>query len=112
MASFIKKLLDEGKEYIFYKSNEWLELRQEVMHDHHYECQECMKQGRYTRADCVHHVNEVRHRPDLALSRFYIDENGNRKENLMPLCNTCHNRIHDKCGGHEKKDKFKNVERW
>ena len=112
LASYIRSLLDEGEIYKFYKSKEWLDLRQEVMHDYHYECQMCLEHGRYTRADCLHHGNEVKLRPDLALSRFYTDENGNRKENLMPLCNTCHNLIHEKYGGHEKKDKFKNVERW
>lgn len=112
LERYIRELIQAGEEYKFYKSKEWLELRQEILHEYHYECQECLKRGRYTRADCVHHINEVKNRPDLALSRFYTDTDGNTKENLMPLCNRCHNDIHDKLGNWQRKDKFTNKEQW
>lgn len=112
LAVYIKQLIKENKLERFYQSDEWKELRQSVLEDMHNECQECLKKGNYTRAVCVHHVNEVRHRPDLALSRYYTDSNGQRQQNLVPLCNTCHNVVHDKLGEWQKKDKFSNEERW
>jgi len=96
----------------FYLSDDWKELRQEVLDDFFHECQECLKVGKYTRADCVHHINEVRKRPDLALSKYYMDKDGNRQIQLMPLCNTCHNIAHDKLGKWQRQDKFINEERW
>ena len=112
LAAWIRQLITDNRLIVFYKSKEWIELRDEVMHDNHYECQECLKRGRYTRADCVHHVNEVRQRPDLALSKYYTDHEGNKQKNLIPLCNRCHNEVHDKLGNWQRKDKFTNEERW
>jgi 5-methylcytosine-specific restriction endonuclease McrA len=112
LATWIRQLIADNRLIVFYKSKEWIELRDEVMHDNHYECQECLKRGRYTRADCVHHVNEVRHRPDLALNKYYTDKEGNKQKNLLPLCNRCHNQIHDKLGYWQRKDKFTNEEKW
>lgn len=112
LARYIRSLIASDRLIVFYKSKEWEELRKEVLEELHNECQECMKRGRYTRADCVHHVNEVRQRPDLALSKFYTDHEGKKHRNLLPLCNTCHNIIHDKLGNWQKKDKFTNKERW
>ncbi len=96
----------------FYFTEDWKELRLDVLDELHWECQECLKRGEYTRADCVHHVNEVRVRPDLALSKYYIDKHGKKHRQLIPLCNTCHNIVHDKLGNWQRKDKFFNEERW
>jgi 5-methylcytosine-specific restriction endonuclease McrA len=112
LRKWIRELIRDGRVGQFYLTEDWKELRQEVLWDYQYECQECLKKGRYTRADCVHHVNEVRHRPDLAMSRTYFDKEGNVQPNLVPLCNTCHNVVHDKLGGWQKKDKFTNEEKW
>lgn len=112
LSDWIYKLIKENKIYKFYKTQDWIDLQREVMQDNHYECRECLKQGKYTRADCIHHVNEVRNVPKLALSRYYIDKDGNKQENLVPLCNMHHNIIHDKLGQWQNKDKFKNQERW
>jgi len=112
LAVWIRQLYKENKIILFYKSKEWMELRQEVLNDYHYECQVCLSKGRYKRADCVHHINEVNDRPDLALSRYYIDKDGNEQDNLMPLCNQCHNAIHDKLYVWQRKDKFTNKEQW
>lgn len=112
LYKWIRELIRDGKVGQFYLTEDWKELRQEVLWDYQYECQECLKKGNYTRADCVHHVNEVRHRPDLAMSRTYFDKEGNVQPNLVPLCNTCHNIVHDKLGGWQKKDKFTNEEKW
>lgn len=112
LAAFIRELIKADKLVVFYKGKEWLELRQEVLIENHYECAECKKKGKYTKADCVHHINEVRHKPELALSKYYYDKQGNKKKNLIPLCNQCHNIIHDKLGNWQRKDKFINEERW
>ena len=84
------------------------------MRDQHYECQRCIEHGTYTRAEMVHHVNEVRKVPRLALSRTYTDEKGNEQRNLIALCNNCHEIIHDRLKEwqEEKFPKFKNEERW
>lgn len=112
LATYIKQLEAAGELEQFYQTKEWKELRAEVLIDNHYECAECIKRGRYTRAVCVHHVNEVRNRPDLALSKYYTDQEGKQHKQLIPLCNTCHNEIHDKLGKWQRKGKFINVERW
>lgn len=112
IGAYIRGLIKAGKIEQFYFTEDWKELREEVQEFFHFECQECLKQGRYTRADCVHHVNEVRQRPDLALSRYFTDQEGQQQYNLITLCNTCHNLIHDKLGEWQKKDKYINEERW
>lgn len=112
LASYIRQLLKDNKVWVFYKSDDWLELKEHAMEHYHFECQSCLKKGIYTRANCVHHVNEVRHRPDLALSMYYKDKEGKDQPNLLPLCNACHNLIHDKLGQWQSKGKFANEERW
>ena len=114
LASYIRQLIREDKLYKFYKSDEWRKLRERVLEDNHYECQQCIRKGRYTKAATVHHINEVRKRPDLALSRTYRDQDGVH-DNLMPLCNACHNKEHKKLEKYieeQHKDNFTNEERW
>ena len=112
LESYIRELIKEDKVEQFYQTDDWKELREQVLEDNHYECAKCIEKGKYTRAECVHHINEVRVRPALALSKYYIDEEGNKLLNLIPLCNTCHNIIHDKLGNWQRKDKFFNEEKW
>ena len=112
LVTWIRQLIKANNVELFYFTDEWKELREDVLKDHHRECQECLNRGVYTRAICVHHVNEVRKRPDLALSRYYVDAEGNKQKQLVPLCNKCHNIVHDKLGNYQKKNKFYNEERW
>lgn len=112
LASYIRKLIRQDKVYLFYQTDEWKELRVDVLEELHYECQDCLVHGRYTRADCVHHHNEVRERPDLALSKYYTDAEGQRQRQLIPLCNACHNIRHEKLQRWQSRDKFINEERW
>ena len=108
LTNWIYELIRVDKLYKFYKTNEWLNLRDEVMRDHHYECVRCEQLGAWSkeggrlhrsnhaylaRAATVHHEYEVRRYPSLALTR-YIDTPEGRREVLHPLCNTCHNEIH------------------
>lgn len=113
LAVYIKRLIAEDKIEQFYFTEDWKELREVVLEELHNECQECLKKGDLTTDDlCVHHVNEVRDRPDLALSKWYTDSKGNRQRNLVPLCKQCHNIVHDKLGNWQRKDKFTNEEKW
>ncbi len=112
LAVWIRRLIAEDRVELFYFTEEWKALRLDVLEELHYECQECLKHGEYTRADCVHHVNEVRHRPDLALSKYYIDSKGNKQRQLVPLCNQCHNIVHPEKLKKNIKEKFTNEERW
>lgn len=112
LATWIRQLIRADKIELFYFTDDWKELREDVLEEHHFECQECLKRGIYTRAVCVHHVNEVKKRPDLALSKFYVDDEGDTQKQLVPLCNICHNIIHDKLGNYQKKNRFTNEERW
>jgi len=112
IAKWIRQLIREGKLVKFYQSKEWKELRTEVLEENFYECQRCLEEGKYTRATCVHHVNEVKERPDLALSKYYTDHKGEKHKQLLPLCNKCHNLIHDKLQSFIDGNKFTNIERW
>lgn len=112
LEAYIRELIRKDRVEEFYWTDEWKDLKQEVLEELHNECQECLKKGKYTKAQCVHHHNEVRKRPDLALSKYYTDAEGNKQRQLIPLCNICHNIIHDKLGNWQKKDKFTNEERW
>lgn len=122
---YIQRLIDADEVEKFYQTDDWKELKEEVLRDFHNECQECLKNGKLTTSENyvedgkvrtaklhVHHVNELRNRPELALSRWYTDNNGQRQPNLVPLCKTCHNVIHEKLINWAKRDKFVNEERW
>ena len=114
---WIRQLIREDKIYQFYKSDDWLELRDEVMRDHHNECLHCMRNGIYKRAEMVHHVNEVRKRPDLALTKEFRDAITNETViNLIPLCNSCHEMEHpDRFGNYRERrgiERFTNEEKW
>lgn len=114
LALWIRELISDGVLYKFYKTREWLELRAAVMDEAHNECEMCREAGIYSRADTVHHVNEVKDRPDIALSKTYIDGKGRRQRNLMALCFACHNKVHKRFQGGwwKKKDKPLTEERW
>ena len=93
-----------------YKSRKWKRLRAEVLASDKYECQDCKARGRYTRADTVHHIKRVKQYPKLAMSKIYIDEQGNVKRNLISLCRDCHEKAH----GFRCKDnvEFLTEEKW
>lgn len=123
---YIQRLIDADEVEKFYQTDDWRELKESVLEAFHNECQECLKHGVVKTFDIcidkdgkerraklqVHHVNELRDRPDLALSRWYTDARGQRLPNLIPLCKTCHNIVHEKFIKWAKKDKFVNEERW
>ena len=64
----------------FYTSKAWRATRKAFL-DQHPVCEECCKDGRTTQAKVVDHLQEVKQRPDLALSF----------DNLQALCLSHHN---------------------
>jgi 5-methylcytosine-specific restriction enzyme A len=106
-TSDIIKLIQSDKLITFYMSKEWKALRAKALVRDNYECQLCKAKGKYRKADCVHHMKEVKPHPELALTL----------DNLQCLCNTCHNEVHDRLSIWElnkpkAQPKFVNEERW
>lgn len=72
------------KKYVsFYKTKEWKQIQMLTMIRDYGLCQECLRHGRTTFADMVHHKQPLKKRWDLRL-----DIN-----NLECLCEQCHNNI-------------------
>lgn len=69
----------------FYKSKSWLTTRQLVLMRDNYLCQFCLREKVIRYADCVHHIVEIK---DDRSKRLDLN-------NLISLCYTCHNRIHN-----------------
>ena len=95
----------------FYNSREWRRLSKDIIRKGNGECSECRKIGKVSEAILTHHFNELKLRPDLAYSRTYLDEKGNARPNLIPLCHDCHERIH-KRGIYAELDKKKENRFW
>ena len=126
IEQWIRELIEKDELWKFYKSRQWIRLKESVLKAAHYECQECRAQGKITRYDIdsegnkrllstVHHVMHVRDHPELALSRTYKDmETGEVKQNLIPVCKVCHNKLHPEKRRQRQRhtDSFTNVERW
>lgn len=87
----------EAKE--FYNSSAWKHKRMEILERDHYECQDCRqrlrnaaKEGRLLSgrdrkiwpAEEVHHIQELKEYPELALNN----------DNLISPCTQCHNLRH------------------
>ncbi|WP_251638918.1 HNH endonuclease [Sporosarcina sp. NCCP-2716] len=70
----------------FYKSSRWLKKRDRALRRDHYECQECKRYGKATPATTVHHILPVQDYPQYRLLLA----------NLLSLCSTCHNQMHDR----------------
>lgn len=77
----ILKLIQTGK---FYLSTAWRRIRLVALERDNFECQECKRQGKYSKATTVHHKEHLKDRPDLALDL----------DNLESLCGPCHNKAH------------------
>ncbi len=98
-----------------YKLKEWRELRDIVLKESHNECYDCKQLGIITLGTDeepleVHHINFVRVRPDLFLSKFFIDKDGKIKPNLVALCHKCHDKRHNRFSS--SSNDFINDERW
>ena len=117
LEKWIKELITNNELWRFYKSKYWAGnkdikgLKNEVLEEQHYECQECLKEGKIAKADTVHHVQFVRKHPRLALSKYYTYK-GKQYKNLIAVCAACHNRLHPEKHFYKKKSKPLTEERW
>ena len=71
-----------------YKSKRWKTLRARILRRDGYQCRECRRYGKAVQADTVHHVYPAALYPDLSWEPW----------NLVSLCSTCHNAMHDRSG--------------
>lgn len=111
------KALNDNKAYKIYKCAEFTRLKKRILEKNHFECALCKENNKITRANTVHHIQEVKKHPELAFEEFYIDRDGIKQKNLIPLCFDCHNAIHERYGYRpnqtkEKSETFVNEERW
>ena len=97
VRAWILQLLADGDSNLhgFYASGIWESLRREVLKEDKGECQSCKARGRYTPANHVHHVNFIKYRSELALSKVFTDAAGIIRRNLISVCKPCHEEIHD-----------------
>lgn len=109
VGKWVQQLIEENRLHDFYTSSQWVNLREEVLQEDKYECQDCKTRGFYKKANHVHHNQFVRKYPRLALSRFY-ELDGKEYRNLVSLCHDCHERRHE----YRQKEKKKPLteERW
>jgi hypothetical protein len=87
-ACWVLGLIARGQLHRFYTSGRWLRLRAEVGKEQKHRCWDCAHKSPAVnrRGVTVHHVQPVRERPDLALSK--TDERG--EVQLVCLCASCH----------------------
>ena len=81
----------------FYLSRAWRNLRAQALERDHYLCQDCLAEKarggmiRPRPATAVHHIKPRELYPELALDL----------DNLISLCDACHNRRHPEKGSGE-----------
>ncbi len=97
-------LIKTGDKKAFYASSCWRKRRKKALERDRYTCQRCKDKGRYTRANTVHHVKEIKNYPHLALTL----------SNLLSVCHTCHDEIHERDASNLRKTTPEPVtpERW
>lgn len=111
-TSQIRELIKGGRVDKFYNDRYWRKFSKSVIAEQHYECQICKCKGKVTRANILHHVKHLKQFPQLAYSRYYYDDNGERHRQLIALCHDCHEAQHPERRWQERADKFVNEERW
>lgn len=78
---------DDNKKYSnFYHSTQWRNARKAKLMEQPL-CEVCLAQGKYTKADMVHH-----HKYELRDPKGW--ENRLSLDNLQSICYNCHNGIH------------------
>lgn len=83
----------------FYKSTAWQRCRDLALKRDNYLCQDCFEQRIIKQAEMVHHLVEVKDDITKALEL----------DNLISLCNPCHNKRHSVNGELKEKIKRKNI---
>ena len=97
----IQKMISDNDLSPFYNDRYWRNLTMEIIKNNHNECTLCKQRGKYTQAQMVHHIEPLKQSPELAYNR----------DNLMPLCNDCHDRVH-KRGSYCERRGYRNTEKW
>lgn len=93
LLDWLRGLIAAGDVHPFYVSGPWRKLSAKVLRDDHWDCQLCKQRGKRVAADLVHHQKHVKLFPELALSRFYVDESGEKRRNLISVCRCCHENV-------------------
>ena len=73
---------------MLYNKRAWKRKRAIILRRDKYLCRNCKRYGRKTPATTVHHIIPLSMDPKLALCR----------NNLVSLCNKCHEQMHDRTG--------------
>ncbi|EOU1569855.1 HNH endonuclease [Clostridium perfringens] len=77
---------NDKDEKVFYNSKEWHIVRTNVIARDLVLCKVCLSNNRIRVANVVHHIIELKESRELGL----------KTSNLLSLCNSCHQEIHDK----------------
>jgi 5-methylcytosine-specific restriction endonuclease McrA len=107
----IRALIAGGDVSPFYNDRQWRRLSHDVRQEQHNECQYCKARGIYTPARHVHHVRHLRDAPELAYSRFFVDEAGRTQRQLVACCWECHEAQHPE-RFRRREGRQLNEERW
>lgn len=70
----------------FYKSKKWVTKREKIMKRDKYECQNCRRYYKTKQATTVHHIYFFDDFAELGLQNW----------NLVSLCSSCHNKMHNR----------------
>lgn len=70
----------------FYKTTRWKHKRLRILKRDEYCCRQCKRYGKNRTATTVHHINPLETHPELRLESW----------NLISLCSTCHDKMHDR----------------
>lgn len=111
--AFVRECIETNNLLRFYTWRAWRRLAAEVKREANYECQYCKAKGKLRRAEMVHHIYELKQYPQYAMSKTVVI-NGEVKQNLVALCNECHEKAHNRFvfDTNKQKEKFTNLERW
>lgn len=83
----IDKYFMSTKDYSdFHNKKAWRDKRIVILKRDGYQCRECKRYGKIIEADTVHHILPIEERYDLRLNN----------KNLLSLCESCHEKMHDK----------------
>ena len=69
-----------------YDDRKWQAKRKTILRRDKYICQECKRYGKMREGNHVHHIYPYEFYPEYAYSDW----------NLITLCQSCHNKMHDR----------------
>lgn len=88
----------------FYHTTAWQHVRRLALERDKYLCQDCLRRGKITKANTVHHIEPIR---TIKNRKNEIIKTGWQKRldlnNLEAICPACHNAEHPEKGERTKK---------